>query len=306
MASEAAAQLADLVTPSQLSPHASANVLFFDQFYRVNTHKIIMPQKTVPAVDVEAIRRQADYFRQFEDSQVAADFGDLLAREIRRVSFNEFYSELHSCAMKVREHCMRTNTQLVVYMSDAHKSYLWTTLLVWPVVRAFVVDVMLSSSLVPQIQPGPWMILMVDDAAYSGSQAATIIKHISYRYEEYSPDALYVLIPFMSTRARKRMLKASRTKLILGFSSIMDNIGDFYPLGVPKSLRESQDVSANQCMTYFDHKFADYVSLPLHWMKNDAAQTDGFYRSFRYTLPSPIPDSNITQAFTDNIWVQRF
>lgn len=304
MAAETASLLAEYAGGSQLSPYASANVVFFDQFYRVNAAKIIMPQRDVPGVNVDEIRAKADHFRRFVDSQDAADFGDLLAREIRRVSFNEFYTELRACAMKVREHCVRTNTQIVVYMSDAHKSYLWVTLLVWPVIRAFVSDVMLSKSTTPQIGPGPWILLMADDAAYSGNQAAFTVKYVHDKFSDYNPDALYVLIPFISTIARKRLLSASKHKTVLVASSVMDNVADFYPAGLPKQLRDV-DVTARQCMTYFDHKFADYVSLPAMWMKN-ASQSDGFYRSFKYTLPSPVPASDITAAFTDNIWVARF
>jgi hypothetical protein len=300
MAAETASLLAEYAGGSQLSPYANDNVVFFDKFYKANVHKLIMPQR-LRADDID----RAAVLRKIEDAKSRFDFGtvafgEMLLREVRHVTFDEFYTELRKAATKVRRHCMETGTQLVIYVRQPQSSYMWVTLLVWPILRQFVTDVNVYNSVDAPLVHGKWVVLYVDDAAYSGKQAAEGVAALSRWLGRMDPEvaqhaSIGVLIPFMSRNARERLVHAAKFTLVIASSSIMDTVGDFFPRGVGAS-----GVRTDHCMTYFDHKYADGTSLPRDWIRVHNSDDLGWYRrKWQYVVPADESDSAAARALRE-------
>lgn len=109
-------------------PGVHSSVLSFEQYYQENSEKLKIPSSKQYPLDQDVLRifSMRDEFYSVP--------------EIRRVSFLEFYETMCRLAYEVVNRCKIQNKELILYLgyADPHSTCVWSSLLVWPILRQVV------------------------------------------------------------------------------------------------------------------------------------------------------------------------
>lgn len=257
----------------------SVAVESFDRFYNENYQKIKMaPENTYPR-DEEAILEM----RNALQTGVDRDLAELIAVGITHISFSSFYQRLCKNAYDVIALCRRQARLIhLIVPGYLYKSNLWCTLLVWPIIREYVMSISSAYNMPQRLgRKQKTLALIVDDALYSGSQMATNLQLAgtgAYRHNgavEDAPVLFGVLVAATTKQSEERLTYLSKYDLVqviappIRIDTISDmakqprinlSIEQLTPETWYGFLEETVEINEARTLTYFDHKMPDYLS----------------------------------------------
>lgn len=147
-------------------------------------------------------------------------------------------------------------------------------------------------------------ILMLDDAAYSGSQKTNILKAFSPNGISLS---LYLGIPFMTHTAKKVLADCQtyfKELIVLDQQNMptMNEILDSEEYHYAQSV-EMNYISDGHALTYFDHRFADLVSAFQTVYRGESLLIDGLFFLMTYfgmTRGKDLAEKNKNISYIEN------
>jgi hypothetical protein len=235
------------------------------------------------------LSQRLDY-KQWEDvedlgSQDALTLSALFAKYARYVSYDAFVGELGRLVQIVQGYRMGEGgipkRKIALFMhQNLGRSSTWVALLMWPRLVRHVDALVASFAEIHELAKkdgwGNMLVVVVDDAAYTGKQIYQTITEYHIKFEEdFSEDGLlfFIAIPFMSQQAVDR-----NTAFNASFTMVPNNTGSDQ-MKTMQELLEQDDPTAldlfpsseffsefrlDHTPVYFAHKLADLVSVPNH------------------------------------------
>jgi len=276
----------------------------FDRFYEENkevTHIAAHVNRLVGPIDQAAVRRwlkemkpikkelehrgRDDDLMQLEAYRM---YAKAFAKHVRYISVTEFVAAMSHTAeylvarIRAKREELGLKTRVLLWISTPlNKSYTWTALMVWPLLRNDVDGIRTIGLNAEGVDPDldadtPLINVLLDDAAYSGSQMHSLVRDLrqdilgwglSSREEmeamaERRP--IFVALAFATNRATKRIPTA-----ILGVELLVDQtlptLGELEQQTAIVSMQQSMswplDKEWEKPAVYFAHKLPDAVSV---------------------------------------------
>lgn len=254
-----------------MNPVAAVSARFFDRIYELNSSRLVMPVNKRYPIDQVAVDEWVIGLQTNGAPELVVRFAQTFQQNARHISFEEFYHELYKCAVRLRNSCAKTNKRIVMLIPEdtstpvMRKSGFWVGLLIWPIVRPFVVEVVQGFQDVDMslVESGNTVFLYADDASFTGNQASDLARLDAYEKSGKEVEFCMV-IPFMTEQAREEIRTYWGDEIQFYSSST-----DLLPLSAFFSREEVFEVALypgfaqlkpEQCMVYFDHKMPDSVS----------------------------------------------
>ena len=230
-----------------------------------------------------------------EMQTLVASHMNMLARQLSFVTYPEF---MHQFAKSCEWFNQQVSGRRFALMVDApQKSSTWLANIAWELLAAapycFLTHRMYFHNigdLVNLILPTD--IVYFDDAGYSGTQLAERIVALNQALEGSAVKmTLYLCVPYLSPRAKERILKAAAAsfwlrvvmypqhQVISNIRDIAEMIGlNWMPTSMPGQFfyNAFQNPIETLTLTFFEHKIPDAVSLP---------------QAFKFCIPNDIRNS---------------
>jgi hypothetical protein len=252
--------------------NAQPSALLMDELYQLNSGKLIMPVNKRYPVDKVAVEEWIGDLANFlsgEEREAVLDFALVFQQNMQYISFDTFYRELRKCAMKLRKMCIAQGREILLLVPEqTSKSNFWVALMIWPIIRQFVTQVVVDFDMVDwsKVQSKDSYLVYVDDASFTGSQASESIWFQNFPDDKRAQ--LCFIIPFVSELARKRILDEiidERFEYALFIHSEIElkPLSAFFTEEKIQKIQEYPgfvNLRPGQCMAYFDHKMPDQVS----------------------------------------------
>lgn len=280
--------------PTEPKRFKNESVEAFDRFYEENKDKIKMPADRTYPRNEETIRVVHEELTALGGCD--ALLGRLLTVGLNHISFAQFYQALSQNAYEAVAICERENRKIQLYVfGRVSKSNFWCTLLIWPIIRNHVVKITsegtYSSEGWAPIDNAPHntMLLVVDDAMYSGQQMVsatrqTRAKGIGNKYGKDGKLVYCVLVAAASSAAIAVIKDDAPLATIIGEEKALIKIKTVEEIGrdilTPAELEEAKRCVKSEdgffakksqfrfrhfdstlTMTYMDHKMPDNYSI---------------------------------------------
>lgn len=248
----------------------------FEQFYEANKESLVMQQGSRYPINRIALAEWIADLALSGANKSARNFANIVAEHLRHVPWADFYGRLRRCATQLAERCKSEQRDILLFVpGEYNKSNTWCALIVWPLIREFVVDVVdeIDQHIVHRIRR-PTMIVYCDDAAFTGSQAHEAIVKSAVSYALFSKPnvSLFYCIPFATQRAYYKLRgvgDGDRAR----FPPATDRIMNLYEINKKRPAEASicfDDLAKEpgfgtvhwfHSLLYFDHKLPDHVSV---------------------------------------------
>lgn len=272
-----------LTTATTDSPLYNLSVDVFEKFYEENKDKIKITD-TFP-INHEALAEWQEALKK--GPQILQQLGRYIAIGLTHISFADFYDSIIRGAYEAVALCSRENRKIILFIDGTFaKSNMWVALLVWHVIKPYVIfvdDGSNNQGWKPLTDLQNILVLHVDDGLFSGQQVGKAIQKIknALRIETTTNKLQWmVLVAALSTDGGKFV--KSRFPGVLFPSTVikLETIGEivirtlqleggdvgqqykdfFYGMQQPR-FNKLFMVQANKHVVYFDHKLPDAASI---------------------------------------------
>jgi hypothetical protein len=166
--------------------------------------------------------------------------------------------------------CEQNGYEIVMIVpTNSRKSNFWVSLLVWPFIRDRVaqVDGIGEDILWSRVLPNQTYYLYADDAAFTGNQAADLLR--LNRAPAFARVEVCVLVPFTTKQARDHITRTlGKEPLFMRSRMELASLSEFFTTAEINSISRYPGfvhLAGMQSMTYFDHKMPDTLSTT-NWL----------------------------------------
>ena len=285
---------------TQSTSRRPSTSLLFDKFYEENKNLLKMDASDTYPRNESAIHELVERAKH-ENDIAAVQMADLVSFALTHIGFSEFYQTLCKNAYELSKVCDEQNKKihLVIY-GDVSKSNVWCSLLVWPIVRPYVVGVSGTTDIPSGISAkSDIMLLLVDDAIYSGKQmhgALTAIQsntQLLYKQTnndknvvddwETAPVNVGVLVCATTKHGRAKVASVSPLVRFIGsytkdIFTLDESLKELHPkraATIERNIMETRwfttiesiaNFNFDVTLTYFDHKMPDSLSTNDHFL----------------------------------------
>ena len=255
----------------------------FERFFEENKSKLKMAKSDTYPRDEEAIEELVELARKAGQTELR--FAELIAFALTHISFSEFYETLCKNAYEVANLCV--NEERVIHLVIPYwpgKSNTWCSLLVWPIIRPYVVSVSSEKNIPTSLKNlRTVLVLVVDDALYSGIQMTLHMDAMKRDADWLFPPAksdpatnqhvVGLLVAASTSSGRERVLRYSPIVKMIGshtkpIRTVLDALQTLHPaLGRAEKLQrdfattdwayvmfEVVNFGYEKTLVYFDHK----------------------------------------------------
>jgi len=164
------------LNPTTKGEKLHESVDFFDKFYEENKDQIKM-KDTYP-INHEAVAEWQTALKK--GPEIQQKLGRYVAIGLRHISFVEFYDTIIRGAYEAIALCAREKRKIILFIDGTfEKSNIWVALLVWPIVKPYVIFVDSGSNNMgwkPLSYTNDLLVLHVDDGVFSGQQVSSAIR----------------------------------------------------------------------------------------------------------------------------------
>lgn len=252
----------------------------FDKFYEDNKTRIMMTE-TFPRNE-EAIEKMLQVC--VTEDECTQKLCRLLAVGLQHINFSVFRESLLAAAHEAVAICIQESRKIVVVINgDIFRSNTWCTLLVWPVIRSYVIAIVEAGDLTVTNEKKEKLIYVyIDDAIYSGQQFKMALDDTflfdEEAMKEFSSEKedrpKYRLIVAAITNKAMQMIARDYPFVIFPWQKILLKTSDELAKSIFNAdydeftacLETSRQFKISRfemqsCLTYFDHKIPDDVSV---------------------------------------------
>lgn len=271
-----------LTSAANETPLYNQSTELFDKFYEENKDKIKM--NTTYPINYEALAEWQTALRK--GPETLQQLGRYIAIGLKHVSFGEFYETLIRGAYEATSLCERENRKIILFIDgNLDKSNIWVALLVWSVIKSYVVFVDDGSNYtewLPLTELQNILILHVDDGVFSGQQVGSSLTQMTRFLElQWPTDKLkwMVLVAALSKMGREvvgggfpgvlfptsaielqTLGGVVKKTLQMNQSDWLDEYTKFFYLMQQQRYNNLYMVSEFKHVVYFDHKLPDSAS----------------------------------------------
>ena len=205
---------------------SALNVETFNLLYEENKEKL-KPKVSYPIDEValqnwihnmekethfiyKNLKEKDSFYRDSCDLQKL--YAEWVRKTIRHIGFDEFYDNLQKIASQVRDLCEKKAKKIILCIPSDNlikKSNFWVSLLIWPFIKDYVVDVTQNSLLefYHDKRNENYIFLMVDDGGFSGEQMSQYVRNFTFLGKN---DTLMIGLVATTQYARDRIIKTWR------------------------------------------------------------------------------------------------
>lgn len=243
-----------------------------------------------------------DKLRQWTESQCsdkAIDLATIITKHIRYVQFSEFYEKLIQCVKEFLRMYDKKKVGMILHFRKESwlKSNFWVSHLALEYIfENSDLNVILLT--VDEVKDYPLLpLLIIDDMIYSGMQMSENIRDIRIQQND---SELYIITPFTTNRGIEVIKGYGRENITHIWAEVVNTLEELYSNSIMREefIKYFEEKAWTKPLIYFDHKLADFVSVPQRTMCVGPINTDVDNKNEKlYCLEPPYSDHRVNVRY---------